>query len=397
MKKTIKELDIYISDGNYSSKYPRSEEFVEEGIPFIRGNNMVDGDITDDEMYYITPEKHSILLKGHVKAGDVLITTRGNIGQVAIVPDRHEDSNINAQIVLLRTNQETLYNRYLLWALQSHEANEQYLVLQTGTALKQLPVGKLEKLSIEVTDINKQHEIADILDKTYEVVKLRRKELQLLDDLIKARFVEMFGDPVNNEKGFVKAPMGDYMTVLTDFSSNGSYKTLDNGVTMYDEPNYAWMVRTTDLESGDMDSIKYIDESAYELLSKSKIFGGEIIMNKIGSAGKIYLMPQTDMPASLGRNAFMFRYDERINVKFLYHLLTSDYGQNEIQQYVRGAVTKTITKNDARSVLIIVPPIELQNEFEIFVNQVDKSKVVVQKALDETQILFNSLMQQYFG
>ena len=98
-------------------------------------------------------------------------------------------------------------------------------------------------------------------------------------------------------------------------------------------------------------------------------------MNKIGSAGKIYLMPQTDMPASLGRNAFMFRYDERINVKFLYHLLISDYGQNEIQQYVRGAVTKTITKNDARSVLIIVPPIELQNEFETFVNQVDKSKV----------------------
>ena len=164
------------------------------------------------------------------------------------------------------------------------------------------------------------------------------------------------------------------MTVLTDFSSNGSYKTLDSGVTMYDEPNYAWMVRTTDLESGDMTSIKYIDESAYELLAKSKIFGSEIIMNKIGSAGKIYLMPQIDMPASLGRNAFMFRYDERINVKFLFHLLTSDYGQREIQQYVRGAVTKTITKNDARSVLIIVPPIELQNEFEAFVEQIDKSK-----------------------
>ena len=77
----------------------------------------------------------------------------------------------------------------------------------------------------------------------------------------------MFGDPVNNEKGFVKAPMGDYMTLLTDFSSNGSYKPLDSGVTMYDEPNYAWMVRTTDLESGDMTSIKYIDENAYELLT----------------------------------------------------------------------------------------------------------------------------------
>ena len=165
------------------------------------------------------------------------------------------------------------------------------------------------------------------------------------------------------------------MTLLTDFSSNGSYKTLDSGVTMYDEPNYAWMVRTTDLESGDMESIKYIDEQAYELLAKSKIFGGEIIMNKIGSAGKIYLMPKINMPASLGRNAFMFRYDDRINVKFLYYLLTSDYGQREIRQYIRGAVTKTITKNDARAVLIIVPPIELQNEFEQFVEQVDKSKV----------------------
>ncbi|NSE51685.1 restriction endonuclease subunit S [Coprococcus eutactus] len=287
--------------------------------------------------------------------------------------------------------------------------NEEYLRFAMSKSLKEiekrtafvtvkhLSAKELNKLELDVPELSKQDKIADTLSRLERIIEAREEELEKLDDLIKARFVEMFGDPVNNEKGFVKAPMGDYMTVLTDFSSNGSYKTLDNGVTMYDEPNYAWMVRTTDLESGDMDSIKYIDESAYELLSKSKIFGGEIIMNKIGSAGKIYLMPQTDMPASLGRNAFMFRYDERINVKFLYHLLTSDYGQNEIQQYVRGAVTKTITKNDARSVLIIVPPIELQNEFEIFVNQVDKSKVVVQKALDETQILFNSLMQQYFG
>lgn len=218
-----------------------------------------------------------------------------------------------------------------------------------------------------------------------------------MNELVKARFVEMFGDPASNEKGFIKAPMGNYISLLTDFSANGSYKTLDSGVTMYDEPNYAWMVRTTDLESGDMAAIKYIDESAYELLSKSKLYGGEIIMNKIGSAGKIYLMPQIDIPASLGRNAFMFRYDERIDVKFLYYLLTSEYGYREIQQYVKGAVTKTITKNDARAVRIIVPPIELQNQFAYFVHQVEKSKYAIKKSLEETQILFDSLMQKYFG
>ena len=250
---------------------------------------------------------------------------------------------------------------------------------------------------IPIYDEIMQQDIIEQLDRVYQLIEKRQKQLEYLDKLVKSRFIEKFGDPTMNEKGFIKAPMGDYMTVLTDFSSNGSYKTLDSGVTMYDEPNYAWMVRTTDLESGDMTSIKYIDESAYELLAKSKIFGSEIIMNKIGSAGKIYLMPQIDMPASLGRNAFMFRYDERINVKFLFHLLTSDYGQREIQQYVRGAVTKTITKNDARSVLIIVPPIELQNEFEAFVEQIDKSKLAIQNSLEKLEILKKSLMQKYFG
>jgi len=271
-------------------------------------------------------------------------------------------------VKVLRSKDENANYKYLYYALKN------VIIPDTGYNRH---YKWLKEIQIEYPDSNKQAQIVNILDKVLDVISKRKEELKELDNLIKARFVEMFGNPVNNEKGFVKAPMGDYMTLLTDFSSNGSYKTLDSGVTMYDEPNYAWMVRTTDLESGDMTSIKYIDENAYELLAKSKIYGGEIIMNKIGSAGKIYLMPQIDMPASLGRNAFMFRYDDRINVKFLYHLLTSEYGQREIQQYVRGAVTKTITKNDARAVLIMVPPIELQNEFEAFVNQVDKSKFIV--------------------
>ena len=261
---------------------------------------------------------------------------------------------------------------YLCYSLMFYNTNG----LVNGATRQKLTQSTMRTMKIPCLEINEQQEIVQKIKKIESILNDLNGQLDLLDELIKARFVEMFGDPVDNEKEFVKAPMGDYMTVLTDFSSNGSYKTLDNGVKMYDEPNYAWMVRTTDLETGDMNSIKYIDKNAYELLSKSKIFGGEIIMNKIGSAGKIYLMPKTDMPASLGRNAFMFRYDERINVEFLYHLLISDYGQNEIRQYVRGAVTKTITKNDVRSVLILVPPIELQNQFASFVEEIDKSRLL---------------------
>ena len=252
--------------------------------------------------------------------------------------------------------------------------------------------------TIPVFDKQEQAEIVSVLDRVSMQISNRHEQLELFEQLVKSRFIELFGDPLINEKGWTVSKLGEYMTLLTDFSSNGSYELLDSNVVMYDEPNYAIMVRTTDLESGNLsDGVKYIDRNAYELLAKSKIYGGELIMNKIGSAGKIYVMPKIDRPASLGRNAFMFRFDERLNMTYLYSLLTSDYGTAEIQQYVRGAVTKTITKESTRSIRIIVPPIALQEQFASFVEQTDKSKLAVQKALEELEILKKSLMQQYFG
>lgn len=375
------------------------------GIPVLRTTNFTNEGVVDySDVVTRTITKKNIDEK-YLRAGDIIIEKSGGsdkypVGRVIYFDGPSNTYLFNNFTGLLRVkDQEKWFPKYVFFSLYGNYrrgGTRPYENKTTG--LHNLKTDDfVSQYEVVEADYSRQKEICTHLDKLYSIIKMREEELVKLDELIKARFVEMFGNPANNEKGFIKAPMGDYMTVLTDFSSNGSYKTLDSGVTMYDEPNYAWMVRTTDLESGDMTAIKYIDEEAYELLAKSKIYGGEIIMNKIGSAGKIYLMPQIDMPASLGRNAFMFRYDDRINVKFLYHLLTSEYGQREIQQYARGAVTKTITKNDVRAVLIIVPPIELQNEFESFVAEVNKSKVAVQKALDEAQTLFDSLMQEYFG
>ncbi len=314
-----------------------------------------------------------------IPANTVIMSFKLSIGKIAITA---EDMYSNEAIMAFHDKHVVdILPEYIYYMFKYKDWDKGSNKAVLGKTLNKATLSEIE---IEISSIKEQRDIVNILDKMMSIIEDRKSELILLDDLVKARFVEMFGDPFINEKEFVKAPMGNYMTLLTDFSSNGSYKTLDSSVTMYDEPNYAWMVRTTDLESKDMTAIKYIDENAYELLAKSKIFGGEIIMNKIGSAGKVYLMPEIDMPASLGRNAFMFRYDERINVKFLYYLLTSEYGQREIHQYVRGAVTKTITKNDVRAVLIIVPPIKLQNEFVDFVTRTEKSKIVCLEILQKT-------------
>ena len=267
-----------------------------------------------------------------------------------------------------------------------------------GATRQKLTQAEMRKMLIPYRKMSEQIKIINKIGEVFRLIEKRKIELILLDKLVKSRFTELFGDPYINDKNWKIDTLGNYMTTLTDFSANGSYELLDSNVVMYDEPNYAIMVRTTDLESGDLSSgVKYIDKSAYELLNKSKLFGGELIMNKIGSAGKIYIMPCIDCHASLGRNAFMFRFDDRLNMKYLYFLLSSDYGTKEIQQYVRGAVTKTITKDSTRAIKIIIPPIDLQNQFAEFVKQSDKSKLAVERSLKELEILKKSLMQKYFG
>ena len=270
----------------------------------------------------------------------------------------------------------------------------------SNKAVKGITLNKasLSEMTILLPPLETQKQIAAVLDKCTSLISKYKKILEKYDTLIKSRFIEMFGDPVQNPMKWEIKPMGELLSLLTDFSSNGSYKTLDSNVIMYDEPNYALMIRTTDLESGDFsNNVKWVDEKAYNLLSKSKVFGKEIIMNKIGSAGKVYLMPELNRPVTLGRNAFLFRYKENINSVYIYFLLTSEYGQNEIKPYIRGAVTKTITKDDARKIRIPVPPITLQNKFENFVQQIDKSKFAVQKSLEKAETLYKSLMQEYFG
>ena len=331
-----KREDIYSKE--LAKDYSKNKLIYKNTLTVGMGSKQIDiGILTEDEIYAVSPAYHTFRI-----------------------------NNIDAN-----------YLRYCLDA-RNADMSERFMIASARQG-KSVDFKKMLEYEIPVYSERDTQTILFNLSKIEDVILNLDSQLEKMDLLVKSRFVEMFGDPRINEKGYVKADMGDYMTLLTDFSSNGSYQTLDSGVTMYDEPNYAWMVRTTDLESGDMSSIKYIDESAYELLGKSKIYGGEIIMSKIGSAGKVYLMPEIDMPASLGRNAFMFRFDERVNVRFLYEQLLSEYGQAEIQQYVRGAVTKTITKEAARSIRVIMPDKELQDEFVNYVKVVDKSKLAIYK------------------
>ena len=389
-KVKLKDIGTIVT-GNTPSK-KKLEYYINKDICFFKPS-----DIEDNGVIKLKKSEEYISEKAREKVrmlpkNSVLVTCIGTIGKVGII---EKEACCNQQINAIITN-KNINPKYIAYSI----LNKKQWLQQKANAPVVPIINKSDFSNVEIYihNIEEQNIIVNQLDKVQEIIDLRKKQIEELDELIKSRFVEMFENPKLNEKNWIKAPMGKYMTVLTDFSSNGSYKTLDSTVVMYDEPNYAYMVRTIDLENEEYkNNVKYITEEAYNFLSKSKVYPNDIIMNKIGSAGKVYLMPDVGMPVSLGRNAFLFRYNDDVVPLFIYYLLKSEYGTNEISQYVRGAVTKTITKDDVRKVKIIVPPIELQNKFAEFVRQIDEQKISIEKGLKETEELQESLMNKYFS
>ncbi len=181
--KTIKELNLYISDGNYGELYPTSAQFVSHGVPFIRANNIKNLKVTNNDMRFIDENLHQILNSGHLKTNDIIVTTRGDIGMVALVDSSHEGSNINAQICLLRVvDQSQLSPQFLLYFLDSSFGQKQFKELQTGTALKQLPKKSLDKIITLVPSINEQTKIANFLsaiDQKIDVVSEQLEQAKL--------------------------------------------------------------------------------------------------------------------------------------------------------------------------------------------------------------------------
>lgn len=390
-KVTIGDLgDIYT--GNTPSK--KNVEFYDsEDIMFIKPD-ILDFDINtiNESIEYVSErarEKARIIPKD-----SLLVSCIGNIGKLGI---NKKEAAFNQQINAIVHNEKIVSSRYLAYLIKYNQKKLEAIANAPVVPI----INKTQFSNFELfihENLETQNKIVEVLDKAQSLIDKKKEQIDLLDELVKSRFIEMFGDPFKNEKNWEISKIEKYLNIITDYHSNGSYETLRNNVTLLDSPSYALMVRTTDLENNNFEeNVKYIDEHAYNYLEKSKVFGGEIIINKIGSAGKVYLMPFLNRPVSLAMNQFLLRFDEdRVNHVYLYNLLLTSYMEREIQGKVRGAVTKTITKDAIKEIKIPIPPIELQNEFAEFVEQTDSICSKMEASLSELEDNFNSLMQKAF-
>lgn len=361
----------------------RTTNFTNEGI--VNYNNVVKRTITKGKI----DEKY--LCKG-----DIIIEKSGGsdkypVGRVVYFDGDENTYLFNNFTGLLRVkDQDIWYPRYVFYSLFANYK-------QGGTRAFENKTTGLHNLKIddyvsrvEIIEIEKKEQISicEKLDRLCEVIRSRKQELHLLDNLIKARFVELFGNPISNPKGYKKEAIEKHIDLLSGYPFK-SEQYVDEGINICG--GLIIMPQKIKWEG----CVHWESTDGYEdyLLNENDIV---MALDRpwIAEGFKIAKIDANHLPALLIQRTARIRALD-LNQDYLYYCFIN--GGFDRHSNVTGSLVPHISAKDIRSFKVMLPPIELQNQFADFVRAVDKSKVAVQKALDETQLLFDSLMQEYFG
>ena len=343
----------------------------------------------NEDTYIITDSIRKLTELGVEKAGlssfpegTVILSSRAPIGKVAIAGCEMYCNQGFKNLIC----SEKINNHYLYWFLKGR--TEYLNSLGRGATFKEISKQIVSNIEIDVPPIEQQKRAVNQLEKANAIIQLRKQQLQKLDELVKARFVELFGD-------------GNHPHIaLIDLIIEGaglSYGIVQPGD---DGTGDMGVLRPVDMVDGKIStaSIKYIDRSIGDGFKKTELYGDELLITVRGTTGITALTDIRFNGMNVTRGIAVVRYDRnKINPVYLNAYLNTDESQRYIQEHTRGATLQQINLSDLRVQQIMVPPLALQEQMAAFIEQTDKSKSVVQKALDEAQLLFDSLMQQYFG
>ena len=382
--KKIGDLTNVITGGTPPTAKP---EYWDNGdIPWLQSGCCQDCDVDFAEKY-ITQEGYDNSSTKLMPKDSVMIAltgaTAGKIGYLNF--EACGNQSITGILPCGLMNQ-----RYLFYFLLSQR--EKILADCIGGAQPHISQGYVKNIYVPVLSLEKQKEIVDTLSCLSGIINKRRDEIRLLDNFIKARFVEMFGDPVANEKGWTTKPLLDMGKCKNGMNFHYDDKGIEiNCLGVGDFKNLSIIDNTEELPTillNEMPSEEYLLKDDDIVFVRSN--GNKAL---VGRSLAVY---PGDVPTTFSGFCIRYRkHDNEITVPYLLIVLKTD--SMRMKMAGRGANIQNLNQQILGTLVIPVPPVELQNQFAAFVTEVNKSKVKVQKALDETQKLFDSLMQQYFG
>lgn len=378
------EVCIQITDGSHNppSGVEQSEYLM------LSSKNIDDDFITLDSPRFLSHSDYIAENKRTtVSEGDLLMTIVGTIGRVAIVPAGLNGICLQRSVAVIKPNKEIINNRYLMYQLQNMRSfleKEARGVAQKGIYLKQV-----SQLDIKLPELEQQKQIVKVLDKVTELISLRKQQLTKLDELVKARFVEMFGE-LHKTKYNIKT-----LDELCEFIKDGTHQT----PTYVDVTEGYKFLSSKDVTSGyiDWSSIKYISEELHqELYKRIAPQRGDILLAKNGTTG-IPAIVETDETFDIYVSLALLRLKPNNNVRYIWSALRMPETKTQFDNSLKGVGVPNLHLGEIKKTKIIVPPFSLQNQFATFVEHVDKQKQTMQQSLEKLELMKKALMQEYFG
>ena len=303
------------------------------------------------------------------------------------------DCLIDNNVMGIKPNRDYLRTRYFYYYMKRLKMQD----YAESTAVPSVRKSKLEQIKIDIPSLEEQERMEQALDKASAIIIMRQQQLQKLDELVKARFVELFGDLANPSCLWETIKLADACASADDIKCGpfgtqlGKGEYVDSGVAVWEIPqiNAAFKACPT----------HFITEEKATQLKAYSLVPGDIAMSRKGNVGRCAIFPDEYVDGIIHSDVLRIRVNEqKVNPVFMmYQLHFSSAVINQIEMVSSGAIMAGVNVTKLKQIYVHIPPKKLQDQFVSFVKQTDKSKVAVQKALDEAQLLFDSLMQKYFG
>lgn len=347
-----------------------------------------------DESMYITKTAQRIKPVGmkksrYVKPGDFLLSNSMSFGRPYILKI---DGCIHDGWLVLRDENNVFDKKFLYYYLSAPITYKRFKSMAVGGVVNNLNSDMVRKVRVPIPSQEEQHQISDRLDKVSNLIFLRKQQLAKLDELVKARFVEMFGEILINSMGWVEAEIGAhcFVTKLAGFEYTQYIH--------YENSGEVVMVKAQNIKNGKLNDkdLSYISAEVSELLPRSQLMPGDIVMTYVGANIGDVAVIDNKYKYHLAPNVAKIRPDLSVyNSVFLMKLLM--YMNPYIVKNSADTAKAALGMNRIRKLKAIVPPLSLQNEFAAFVERVDQQKQTVQQSLEKLELMKKALMQEYFG
>lgn len=312
----------------------------------------------------------------------ILFGRKGSISKVQFVEEPFWCVDTTFYSII---NTNLVIPKYLYYKLSTIDFNS----FNEGTTIPSLRAETLNTIEIEIHNYSEQQHIVDTIGSIDELIENYRKNIDRIDKLLMNKYRQAY------EKNNRKISISELKLYVTDFVANGSFKDLKDNTEILDYPDYAYFIRNTDLKENCFN--KYVNERTYNFLSKSSLFGNEILISNVGDVGSVYLAPVLNKKMTLGNNMIMTTFDDRNNNYYLYCYFKSYEGQYAISGITAGSAQQKFNKTDFKKLLIPLPDDETLQKFNKEARRIIEYKNAIVTIITYLDKLKTCYLKKFFG